>query len=398
MRVSAASSATANTRQIGGATGGLLASILVVAIFAALILAVGWPAQVRVDSPRLGTPSIDQSGAMIEVRLASSLPFVLPKMDLSLEGSGGVAPLLETARHWDGTEAVLSVVLPKLPDGAYALRVRTTTQNLVRAKAVFLRSTWPSVLRLVQIADLPPPGREPMMQHFVEIMQRQHPDAVLVSGDINYTGSESNINFINAQLSRLDVPVIMTAGNHEREAWHRYLRVFGARDHRTNFGPLAILSLDSGHGRDALTPSSFRWLQEQMQQLGGRTPIIQMHHPMFPPGATANSEAGGTGGYMHGYRSAFLELCQTYHVPLVLSGHWHSDAVFDQQGHLRTDRSDFPGTKYVVTTALGAEARKVFDQVVQRNGYRWIVFTNGQLVSYSPDPHNPVPSTPMVAQ
>lgn len=397
MSVSATRVSITIAQQRGVATNFLLASISVAALFAALILATGWPEQIRIDSPRLGTPWIDRSGAMIEVRLASSLPFVLPKMDISLEGPGGVAPLLETARRWDGTEAVLFMALPKLPDGGYALRVRTARQDLLRPKAVFLRSVWPAMLRLVQIADLPPPGREPMMRRFVEIMQQQRPDAVLVSGDINYTGTESNINFINAQLTRLDMPVIMTAGNHEREAWHRYLRVFGARDHRTNFGPLAILSLDSGHGRDALTPSSFRWLQEQMQRLDGRTPIIQMHHPMFPPGSTANSEAGGTGGYLHGYRNAFLELCRTYHVPIVLSGHWHQDAVFDQQGNFRTDRVDFPGTKYVVTTALGAEARKVFDQVAQRNGYRWIVFANGQLVSYGSDPHNPVPSTALGA-
>ena len=79
---------------------------------------------------------------------------------------------------------------------------------------------------------------------------------VLVTGDINYEGSESNINFVFGQLATLDMPVIMTAGNHERTGWHRYLRVFGARNHRTDLGPLTILSLDSAHGRDQLTASS----------------------------------------------------------------------------------------------------------------------------------------------
>ena len=316
-------------------------------------------------------------------------------MDLSLEGPGGSGALQLTSLRWDGANAVLSVLLPNLPDGAYSLRLRTKTQNLLLPKAVFLRREWPVVLHIAQIADLPPPGSEPLMRRFVADMQRRRPDAVLVSGDINYTGTESNIQFLYGQLALLDAPVIVAAGNHEREAWHRYLRVFGARDHRVNFGPLAIFSLDSAHGRDALTPSTWGWLQQEMTHLDGRTPLIQLHHPVFPPGHSASSESSGTGGYLRGYRRAFLSLCEKYHVSVVLSGHWHQDAVFDQLGNFRSDRIDFPGTKYVVTTALGAEARKVFADSPVRNGYRWLEFANGQLISYSSDPHNPIPSTPL---
>ncbi len=329
----------------------------------------------------------------MDVRLTTSLPLIVPSMRLSLEGPGGEAPMWVTARHWDHGDTVLSVTLPDLPDGAYSLRLQTSRQNLLLAKAVFLRSSWPAALHLVQIADLPPPGREAMMERFIGQMQIRRPDAVLVTGDINYTGSESNINFIYSQLAKLDAPVIVAAGNHEREAWHRYLRVFGARDHRTEFGPLTILTLDSAHGRDALTPSTFAWLQQQLASLKGQTVVIQLHHPLFPPGPRANSEAGGTGGYLRGYRLAFLQLCQKFHVALVLSGHWHQDAAFDSQGTYRTDQVDFPGTKFVVTTALGADTRDVFAQSPMRNGYRWLEFVDGHLTSYSTDAHNPVPST-----
>jgi len=377
-----------NSPQCGWVLGMVCAAILLLLS----IFITGWPAQVRVASPRLGIPLIDKPGATMEVRLATSLPLILPRMEMSLEGATVKERLEVTAQRWDGAEAVLSMKLPMLPDGGYSLRVRTTVQNLLLPKAVFIRRAWPSLLRIVQIADLPPPGREPLMPRFVEEMRHKNPDAVLVTGDINYTGTESNINFIYSQLALLDAPIIMTAGNHEREGWHRYLRVFGARDHRTNFGPLAILSIDSAHGRDALTPSAFRWLRDELKQLDGRTPVIQLHHPLFPPGSSANPEAGGTGGYLRGYRRAFLELCREHHVPIVLSGHWHQDAVFDEQGNFRTDRIDFPGTKFVVTTALGAETRKVFEQSPTDNGYRWIEFTDGKLGAYSSDPRNPVPS------
>ena len=388
---------SSNCAQRGAALGLLLASMLLaLSILAASIVAAGWPLRIRVVSPRLGMPTIDKPGATLEVRIVSSLPFILPTLAMSLAGpgpQGKVAPLQITQRRWDGVNAVFTMLLPEVPDGGYTLQVRTKSQTVLLPKAIFLRHEWPAVLHLAHIADLPPPGGEALMRRFVEEMQQKKPDAVLVTGDINYTGAESNIQFMQAQLARLDAPVIMTAGNHEREGWHRYLRVFGARDHRTNFGPLVVLSLDSAHGRDALTPSAFRWLRLQLTQLSGRTPLIQLHHPLFPPGPKATSEAGGTGGYLRGYRRAFLDLCEQYHVAMVLSGHWHQDAVFDSQGNFRTDRSDFPGTKYVVTTALGAEVRKVFEQSPVRNGYRWIEFANGKLVSYSSDPRNPVPST-----
>ncbi len=371
----------------------LAGCLLALLLFTAIMLAVGWPLQVRVAAPRLGMPVIDQPGASMEVRLVTSLPLLLPDLQLSLDGPGGVAPLQLTGSRWDGAAAVLTVLLPALPDGAYALRLQTPTQDLQLPKAVFLRSNWPATLRLVQIADLPPPGREPLMRRFIAEMRVKKPDAVLVTGDINYTGTAANIEFIYSQLLQLDAPVIMTAGNHERTAWHRYLRVFGARDQRTNLGPLAILSLDSAHGRDALTPSTFRWLHREFAHLDGRRPLVQVHHPIFSPGATAAAEAGGTGGYLRGYRRAFIELCRQYDVAIVLSGHWHQDAVYDSSGRFRADRVDFPGTKFVVTTALGADVRPVFSDSAPNNGYRWIEFKGGTLGAYGSDPHNPVPST-----
>lgn len=377
------------------ASTALLAVLLALAVLVAAVAAVGWPARVRVASPRLGMPAIDRPAATLEVRLQTSLPFILPQMHWALEGSAGTAALPIAAHRWEAGVAVLSMRIPDLPDGGYALTLHTAQQSMRLPQAVFVRRDWPHLIRIAHIADLPPPGREPLMRLFVREINRRHPDAVLVTGDINYTGSESNIEFIAQQLAQLDAPVVMTAGNHEREAWHRYLRVFGARDHRTDLGPLAILSLDSNHGRDALTPSALGWLQTQLENLGGRTPIIQLHHPVFAAGPMAGPESGGTGGYLRGQRQAFLELCRRFAVPLVLSGHWHQDAVFDQSGTLRADRVDFPGTKYVVTTALGAEARNIYSSVPVRNGYRWIEFTDGALTLYGTDAHNPIPSTPL---
>ena len=382
---------------VKGARTFIRAAGAALALCCVMVLAVGLPMQVKVLTPRLGMPAIAQPGSVIQVRLAGSLPLILPDFELELEGRGGVSQLQVKGTQWRGFETLVTLTLPELPDGAYALRLKTRDQALVMPKAVFVRKNWSDPLRVAHIADLPAPGHEALMRQFIAQMQQRQPDAVLVSGDINYGGSQQNIDFMFAELARLDMPVILTAGNHEREGWHRYLRVFGARNHRTSLGPITVISLDSGHGRDALTPDAMRWLRRELVDAGGRTTLIQIHHPLFPPGSSANPEAGGTGGYLRGGRNEFLELCEQFRVTMVLGGRRNIKTEIDDTGASRSDGEDFPGTKYVVTTTLGADTRAVFAGQPPVSGYRWIVFTNGQLTSYAQITDNPLQGTATVA-
>jgi len=189
-------------------------------------------------------------------------------------------------------------------------------------------------------------------------------------------------------------------GNHERKGWAAYLRAFGPGPQRVDLGPLSVLSLDSAHGRDQFTPSEFNWLKRELDELDGRTPIIQLHHPVMPPGEAIHGEAGGSGGSLHGYRDQFMELCRVHQVPLVLSGHWHSDAIFDASGALRDDRADFPGTHFAVVTALGNELRRVTRWPHQYHGYRIIRFDGhtflGETYDLDGSGHpNPIASVPL---
>ena len=99
---------SSNCAQRGAALGLLLASMLLaLSILAASIVAAGWPLRIRVVSPRLGMPTIDKPGAALEVRIVSSLPFILPTLAMSLAGpgpQGKVAPLQVTQRRWDGVK------------------------------------------------------------------------------------------------------------------------------------------------------------------------------------------------------------------------------------------------------------------------------------------------------
>ena len=341
---------------------------------AASLLAVGWPPRARVDRPRTGLPVSDSEGSPLLLEATTSLPFLQPE---DVRASWAARPGAKTRWNWNR----LRVELP--PERPKPLKGR---------------------LRLVFAADLAPPDRAPLLDQFVAEMEVLKPDAVLLGGDLTYHESDAWYAQVRARLHRLEltgIPVIVAAGNHERKGWPLFLRHFGHRPtHRLDLGGLAILTLDSGHGRDQLTPSQYRWVKNQLEDLGGRTAMIQIHHPVFPAGAATHGEAGGSGGSLQGFQKAFVRLCVEKNVAAVLSGHWHSDAVFDAEGRLRDDRADFPGPKFIVTTALGNELRRVTRWPIVRYGYRVLEFDDGKLIRYTHgnDAHgrpNPVESTPL---
>lgn len=244
-------------------------------------------------------------------------------------------------------------------------------------------------LRLVHIADLPPLGAENLMEQFLSEMARLRPDAILVGGDVVYGETPAAYDAMADYLRRLEdlgIQVIVAPGNHERKAWPEYLRHFGTQTGgRTDLGSVSVIRLDSGHGRDQLTPSQFRSFQAALEGLEGRTPIVLLHHPLFKAPSNLGGEAGGSGGILHGFREPFIELCRSKGVALVLSGHWHCDAVFDAQGHSRTDGPDLPGPLFVVTTSLGNELREVVPGVKLFHGYRVLEFEGGRLRRYTED-------------
>jgi hypothetical protein len=143
------------------------------------------------------------------------------------------------------------------------------------------------------------------------------------------------------------------------------------------YGRLQVISLNSGHGRDQLTESQYRWLRGELENLQGRTPVVQFHHPM--------QRRPEMRGYLAVHAQDLVPLFKQFNVPIVLSGHWHGDAVYDETGQDRRDTWDFPGTPYVVTTAAGADLREKYSSSPLHHGYRLIRLDNGKLTSYTYD-------------
>lgn len=334
--------------------------LLSVFITLAGLLAVGWPPRARVDRPLTGLPLVNQQGPM---EVALSLPFVVPgdlQKKMKAEGFTDVSWTLSGLNARSAAEA--KSVKPRDPSGRW---------------------------KVVHIADLPPPGRDDLLSVFITRMSEVKPDLILASGDLGYGDTAADFDRITTffkDLERQGAVVVACPGNHERKAWIQYLRQFGPDTwHKVEFGPFTIISLDSAHGRDQFTPAQFHWFRQTLQDSAGRTVLVQLHHPVFPSETAPSGEAKGSGGILGAHRSDFIQCCVDHGVAAVLAGHWHSDAVFDSTGRLRDDMPDFPGTKFIVTTTLGNEIRRVTRWPKSYFGYRVLTFQNGALLSYTAD-------------
>lgn len=370
---------------------------LIFALALAALLAAGLPLRVRLDAPRMGSPVVLKPGEYAWIECRTSLPWVPKAWVLeALKAQWGVSLDADSLRLVDA----------HAHGNCYRFRVESAQvmaaplTHIPGPLGIWTQGPWPQRFRIVHAADLPFPGNEARLTQFVAEMAVVRPHAILMTGDMAYDTDPRWFTFLEAQFARLEamgILVISCPGNHERKGWAPYLRSFGPHTfHRVNLGPLAILSLDSAHGRDQLTPSQFRWLKKELANLGGRTPLIQVHHPIFPPGAAKQGNGDGSGGTMMGFQREFVRLCEAKGVIAVLTGHWHQDAVFDAEGRLRDDRPDFAGTKYVTTVSLGDSIRRVVRWPHSYFGYRILDFEDGRLVRYTHDLPG-LPSPPPIA-
>jgi 3',5'-cyclic AMP phosphodiesterase CpdA len=347
--------------------------------------------------PRFGLPALTAPGGQVVAEIRTPWPWTF------LRWGSMTAPLqLVDGRgrgvSWHGNHATLTFGAPAGQEGTeLVFRDRLSPRPRLWSGGVAERAAQP--LRLVHIADLPTLGEEAKMAQFVREMQLLRPDLILATGDISYVETQAWYDFLIRSLQQTEVPVVAVAGNHERKDWPLWLRNFGPlNNHRVDYGPLTILSLDSVHGRDALTPSQLVWFREQLEAVKDRTIIVQLHHPIFPAGTDGKGEGHGSGGNLKGFQRAFVDLCVRYRVSAVLSGHWHQDAVFDQGGRLRDDTPDFPGPRFITTTTLGSEARLVTRWPHRHQGYRVLDFVDGHLAAYTSDPENLGRAVPMWSQ
>ncbi|MEM8665170.1 MAG: phosphodiesterase [Pseudomonadota bacterium] len=135
----------------------------------------------------------------------------------------------------------------------------------------------------------------------IDAVIAKHPeiDAVIVTGDIADLGEEEAYARAAMLLSRFSVPVLVTAGNHDRTAQLReaFIAWPGVDPapvpaklcHASSHGGVTVVMLDTSvdgldrrehHGE--LGPDQLAWLDETLSAAGPA--LIAMHHPPFEIG------------------------------------------------------------------------------------------------------------------
>jgi len=356
-----------------------LSCVLVILMFAYVLL----PVQFSIVTPRIGQPAIVTPGESLSIRLKTNIPYWRPGMELMLV-SGQAQQALTVSKQSNSTnEIFISTTIPlNLTPGSYDLNIKMGDENLVREKAVYVLAQYPQELSIIQLADLPTLGGDgsgdKMLAKLIAEINLINPSAVLFTGDLAYGGGNwYQYELLLEAMATIDAPVIAAPGNHEYEGWSGFLTMLGNPYHSVTLGDYHFISLNSGHGRDQLTLSQFNWLTAMLQQNEDKTQIVQLHHPV--------KHREELRGYLHQYTDQFSTLVEKYAVPIVLSGHWHGDAVYDQNGKEYADTWEFPGTPYVVTTAAGADLREKYSSSPLHHGYRLIRFKGSKLESYTYD-------------
>jgi 3',5'-cyclic AMP phosphodiesterase CpdA len=103
------------------------------------------------------------------------------------------------------------------------------------------------------------------------------------------------------------------------------------------------------------TTAQIDWMRSVVAANPNKRKIIVMHHPPSDAGGyscgSATFSGNGTDSSSSFYynRDAFLNVCDSFHVDLVLAGHVHQNVVVDRYGNIIDENCDTCGTRFVQT-------------------------------------------------
>jgi Icc protein len=127
------------------------------------------------------------------------------------------------------------------------------------------------------------------------IALRPRPDVVLITGDLTDCGLVEEYQQLRAILRRLDLPVLMVPGNHDRrenlkEVFADHPKVVEDKDFVqfvVDDYPVRLIGLDTlvpGKGEGALCQRRLDFLERALAQDRAKPTVIFMHHPPFECG------------------------------------------------------------------------------------------------------------------
>jgi|MDSW01.2.fsa_nt_gb predicted MPP superfamily phosphohydrolase len=329
-----------------------------------------------IQSPRLGSPYMLLPGESFEIKfktfpLFNSNP---PLFYLSSEDKGHNFSTDSSRVLLEFISSEKNVITVRVPadvsEGSYSL---LGPLNLWEPRAVFIYERMPKDFRIFHAADLPDldgGDGEKLFHALLDDVNQEKADLLLLTGDVVYHGgSERYARFYKALKEKINIPILLCPGNHEREDWPEFLKYFPERIHSRNFGEWQIISLDSGHGRDELSFSQLNWLESILRSNSSTKKIIQLHHPVLGQKSIERNA------------NYFLNLLKTYSVTATLSGHLHGDTFYLSNGEEWRDPY-LPDKPWLLTTTTYDFdfAEPDIDGLVFP-GYRILEFQNNELIS-----------------
>ncbi|MBY6092093.1 metallophosphoesterase [Maritimibacter alkaliphilus] len=193
---------------------------------------------------------------------------------------------------------------------------------------------------------------EAVLRRLVEIANRLHPapDLVIASGDLTNVGDEASYRHVQRILEGLDMPVVLTLGNHDRRGpFHAVFEGYatapdGPVDHEAVHAGLHVIALDTsvpGKVGGALDEAQFAVLERALGRHLDLPKILVLHHPP----KTIPGSGGLPWATLSAEDSARLQaLIADRQVLCILSGHvhynrmslWHGVPVVITSGHQST--------------------------------------------------------------
>lgn len=174
------------------------------------------------------------------------------------------------------------------------------------------------------------------IEHILSFYPR--PAAVVASGDLVNGGSAVEYARLISLLGRLDMPVYVIPGNHDRREALRaafadrgYLPLSGPLHYTVKCGDVQLVALDTlveGEEGGRLDDAQFVWLAATLAGVKAPT-VIVMHHPPMRTGIASMD------GIALDTRSAEKLGCiveRSPHVKRILCGHVHRDLHADWRG------------------------------------------------------------------
>lgn len=193
---------------------------------------------------------------------------------------------------------------------------------------------------------------------------RPRPDVLVITGDLTDCGLAEEYRVLETMLARLDLPVLLVPGNHDRRAElvagltldPHTLQEGGFVQFVADLGPMRLIGLDTlvpGQSHGALCRQRLALLERSLEEARGRPVAIFMHHPPFACGIAHMDAIRLREG-----EAEFTALVARHPaIERILCGHHHRPIVSRFAG---TIAQIAPSVTHQVTLDLGEESPSTF--------------------------------------